>query len=151
MDRAYDDIPRQGKHQGPALDEEPTTSVRAQEAVKPTAQDETAFGVTVFAYNEEAGRYQVRRWKSESEVDLPEDYSEIRRVRESEPATEMLDAIPGDGQFVVLENAESGDVYFDREFELTDNWSDEGRFNQFTVFEDEEAAAEYANSRQSSS
>lgn len=35
MDRPYDDIPRQGKHLGEDVHEEPTTNVRSQKAVSP--------------------------------------------------------------------------------------------------------------------
>ena len=146
MDRQYDSIPRQGRHLGSDISEEPTTSVRAQEAVKPRPQSE-AGGVIVAAYNESEGRYRVRRWANAARVVPEEGYEEVRRLPEGASAEDLRADAPERGRFVVLENTQTGEVYFDRKSALSDNWTDNGRYDQVTLFDDEESAASYADSR----
>lgn len=151
MDRSYDSIPRQGEHLGANLDEEPTTNVRAPAAAKPTSDDSTAGGIIQCSYNEAAGHYRIRRWQDESAISPEEGYEEIHRIAPGEPPDEMFETLPDQPRYIVLENVESGEVYFDREQSLTGDWTGDGDFDQVTVFDTEEAAAEYASSRQEKS
>lgn len=146
MDRQYDSIPRQGRHRGSKLSEEPTTSVRAQEAVKPRPENEAA-GVMVGAFNKAEGRYRIRRWASSANVTLDKGYEEVRRYPESASLDDLRADAPHGGRFVVLENTRTGEVHFDRQSELSDNWTNKGRYDQVTLFADEESAAAYADSR----
>ena len=148
MDRPYDSIPRQGKHLGKDLDEEPTTNVRAQPAAKPTSDDSTSGGIIQCSFNAAAGRYRIRRWPDESKVSPGEGYEELRRVPEGSPPDEILEALPDAPHFVVLENSETGEVFFDKESDLSGNWTGDGQFDQVTVFDTEEAAENYASERQ---
>lgn len=146
MARQYESIPRQGRHRGSDLSEEPTTSVRAQEAVKPRPESE-AGGVIVSAYNESEGRYRIRRWANAANVALEKGYKEVRRFPENVSADELRSDTPEGERFVVLENTRTGEVYFNRMSEFSDNWTNNGRYDQVTLFENEKAAAAYADSR----
>lgn len=148
MDRSYDSIPRQGEHLGRDLNEEPTTNVRAQEAREPTAKEPADDGIVQCAYNESEKHYRVRLWPEETEITVGEGYKEVGRAPDGAPLSDLFDEFPEKPHFVVFENQETGEVYFERDNELSDNWTADGRFDQVTVFEDEEAAASYAESRQ---
>ncbi len=151
MDRPYDSIPRQGEHLGSDLDEEPTTNVRAQAPANPTSDDSAAGGIIQCSYNEAAGHYRLRRWRNESEISPREGYEEVHRIPEGESPDEILGSIPHEARYIVLENVESGEIRYDRESELSNNWTADGRFDQVTVFDSEDAAARYVSSRQDES
>lgn len=151
MDRPYDSIPRQGEHLGSDLDEESTTNVRAQAPANPTSDDSTAGGVIQCSYNEAEGHYRIRRWQDESAISPAEGYEEIHRVPAGESPDEVFEALPDEPRYVVLENVKTGNLYFDRERELTGDWTGDDDFDQVTIFDTEEAAAEYAKSRQEES
>ncbi len=151
MDRPYDNIPRQGEHLGRDHDEEPTTNVRAQEAVKPTSAESADGGVIQHLYNETEGRHRIRRWPNASEITAVPGYEETQRIPEGKSLTDIFEALSGQDQYVVLENVESGKVHFDRNTELSENWTGNGEYDQVTIFHDEEAAAAYASSRRKTS
>lgn len=145
MNRPYDSIPRQGKHLGRKVDEEPSTNVRAPNA--PKLSPDAEVGVLQLSHSEERGHYRIRRWENEDDVRLEEGYKEIRRLPAGETLETIYEALPAGDRFFVLENAETGETYFDRDRALADHWTDEDRFDQATIFSAEEAAASYASAR----
>lgn len=98
------------------------------------------------AFNEGDACYRVRAWKDE--VDPCEGgYREVGRYNSPKELLGALDEIPADPGYVVLENSTTGEVHVEREYNLTDNWTQGGRFDQITLFTDEEAAFRYADAR----
>jgi len=163
MDRPYDSIPRQGKHLGEDVHEESTTNVRAQEAAPPDAdakvrehdtKDDPAAasasgpGEVLFSRDDASGRYRIRRGRTASGAEEDDGFQELGRARDDESATSLFDQLPEGPLFVVFENMETGEVFYDRDSDLAGNWDGDGEFDQVTIFGDEEAAAEYAASRQ---
>jgi hypothetical protein len=59
----------------------------------------------------------------------------------------VFDQLPEGPLFVVFENLENGEVFYDRDSDLAGSWMGDSEYDQVTIFEDEEAAAEYAASR----
>ena len=163
MDRSYDSIPRQGEHQGEDVHEEPSTNVRAQEASPPDDEDkpqaaEAAEGagspdgsgrrILLFSRRKAPGHYRLRRWDEETGVEAADDFEEISRsADDDESASAAFDQLPEGPLYVVFENLGNGEVFYDRDSDLAGSWLGESEYDQVTIFEDEEAAAEYAASR----
>lgn len=148
MDRPYDDIPRQGEHLGESLDQEPTTNVRAQKPARPSEPSGESEAFFQFSYNKAEGLYRIRRRQRESEAAPEDGYKEIDRIPEGETLTDIVEQLTDKPRFVVFENLDSGDVFFDRESDLSEDWTGDGRFDQVTIFEDEDEAAAYAERRE---
>lgn len=152
MPDAYDDIPTQGTHQGDESNaEENKMTVRGQTPPDPVAatseKTERSFRLS---RHEESGRHRVRVHTGEDEPEEgDEGYEEIGRAASEDDLAEALDDLPGQPRFVVFENTDTGDVYFDRETALSDDWAAGDRFDQFTLFDSEDEAARYADQRES--
>lgn len=151
MSEPYRSIPRAGGPHLKKIDREHSSlNVSAQPAPdfrKPrfSWKKKPAFQVS---YNEERGSYRVRKWKS-GLSDQEQGYTELsRHSTTAELASALEEAAPSMG-FVVLENSDTGEVFMEPEVNLRGDWTHEGRFDRFTTFKDEAAAAEYAKSRQS--
>lgn len=149
-DRLYNNLPRQGRHQGQRADEEPTTSVRAQPAPRPEPPTNTVSSPRAYRLDrhKEEGHYRVHSWSSEAMEPPPApEYEEVDRFDRFPALTQHVSAMDEPPRFIVLENSETGEVYYDHERDLSDNWAEEGAFDQATVFTDEPAAAAYADRR----
>lgn len=162
-DRSYDSIPRQGEHQGGEVREEASTNVRAQEAAPPpvdeeivkssragAADPESEFsgGIIQFSHRETDGLYRIRRWRSEPDTKAADEFEELEQLPGGEPMTGLYEQLPDGPMFVVFENSDSGEVFFDADSDLGGDWTGDGRFDQVTIFRDEQAAAAYAASQQ---
>lgn len=89
------------------------------------------------------GWYRIRAGVSPAS----EGYSELGRHDLSKGIGVALEHV-GDGPyFVVLENEDTGEVFYEADHNLSDNWSDGGRFDVITLFSSEEEAAAYADER----
>ena len=145
MDRPYDSIPRQGRHEGGDLEEEPTTSVRAQPAPHPPAREPEppapSFGLY---YNERDGIYRIRSWHSEAPGEAETGYTTVGTYDRVDAVVEHL---PEYARFIVFENPETGEVYYDREGNITGGLAG-GQYARISIFEDETAAAAYADALQ---
>ena len=98
-------------------------------------------------FNEDKGQYRVRLWHDEEVGAAPESFEELGRY----PAEAFSSArahFPDEPYYVVLENTQSGEVYVTGSDVISANWSQEGQFDQFTVFENEQDANAYAEQRQ---
>lgn len=140
MDRPYESIPSQGTHQGERVDEEPSTNVRAQPAPYPPEHEPEApaFGL----YHNEAERtYRIRPWRDDAPPEAG--YTHV----ETGGLDALTSHLPESARFVVFENPETGEVYYDKQGNLTGGVPG-GGFTQLTVFGDEIAAAAYADERQ---
>jgi hypothetical protein len=163
MDRPYDSIPRQGKHQGEDVHEEPSTNVRAQEASPPDTEDKAQAAeaaedagtpdgsgrrILQFSQYQAHGRYRLRRWTEETGMKAAEGFEEISRSADDDvSASAVFDQLPEGPLYVVFENLENGEVFYERDSDLAGSWMGDSEYDQVTIFEDEEAAAEYAASR----
>ena len=93
--------------------------------------------------------YRVKTWHE----DAPEseaDFTEITRIENDAALTEAVDQLPSPSPYVVFENTESGEVFYEGEYSIGRNWSQDGRFDQITMFGSEEEAAAYVSERQES-
>lgn len=149
MDKPYKNIPRQGSlpnvEGGP--DHKTTTSVRAQPAPDATRPSGPASATYQLLHHEEEGQYRLRAWKPDAEITATGGYAELKRYTTQKELTAGLEELPDEPRFIVLENTETGEVYFGRENNLSDDWMEGGRFDQVTLFGDETEAAAYAEAR----
>lgn len=163
-----ENIPLQGTHQG-TTDDPLTSSVRAQTPPDPTAGAERVeegtkqragdqkektspssrphdLGTYRLSHDPQSGRHRVRLHPPAE--DMPAPGGGFREISRHSSPQEMNDALesglPDGPRFVVLENTETGERFFDREGATSDNWFAGGRFDQVTLFDREEEAARYA-------
>jgi hypothetical protein len=143
MTRPYDNIPRAGGAHEKKIDEEHSgMNVRAP---KPDADADksTSERVLQVSVNESTGCYRFSPGSRSGD----EGFSSLCEVNLEDGMSSALDQV-GDGQFwVVLENGDTGEVFYEADYNLSDNWSDGGRFDVVTLFPSEEDAASYAESR----
>lgn len=148
MDKPYPNIPRQGTHRPDPDVRKTGTSVRAPRAPDPAKTEGEPVQTLQLSFNETEGLYRLRNWTS-GEIPVPQDtYTEIGRFGGSTAFADALEQLPNKPRFVVMEHSQTGDVFYGRESNLSDNWSAGGRFDQITIFDSEEAAAAYAEERQ---
>lgn len=144
MDRPYDDIPQQGRHQGRPVEEEPSTSVRTEPAPHPPEREpeppHPAFGLY---FNEAEGIYRIRSWQDEPPIDAEAGYTEVGTYDRLDALAPQL---PEYARFIVFENPETGEAFYDKQGNIT-NWMPDERFVQVTLFRDETAAAAYVDTR----
>lgn len=148
MSDLYPNIPRQGHHRADADVRKTGTSVRAQPAPDRTADAEASAPAPTYqlSYHKGRGAYRLRSWTS-ADIAAPEEgYDELGRFQKAE-FTAALEQLPDRPRFIVFENTETGETLFGRESNLSDNWTAEGRFDQVTIFDSEDAAAAYADAR----
>lgn len=150
-EKPYRDLSTQGRHRGDKEGLESGMSVRAPQPPdrkQATSEASQQPGPThQVLFNEGKGLYRVRLWNTEDVGTPPEAFEELGRY----PAEEFSSAhehFPDQPYYVVLENTESGEVFLAGSEIISDNWSQEGQFDQFTVFENEPDAAAYADRRQ---
>lgn len=134
MDRPYDDIPRQGRHQGGRIDEEPSTSVRA-----PLPPDDRRYALL---RNAAEGTYRIHPFRGDS----PAEAAGYEPVGHYASFEDLAPHLPDEAAYVVLENAETGEAYMDRADNLS-SWPTDGDVDQVTLFADETAAAAYVDRR----
>ena len=156
-EEAYEDLTTQGTHRGDTSNaEENEVTVRGQE---PPAQADASADASDqsteapertfrLSRNEEEGTYRARAWSPDAIDDSAEGYAEQGRYETQAEMTEALSDLPDGPRFVVLENTETGEVRLDREGALSDDWTENGRFDQFTLFDDEAKADAYAEHQQ---
>lgn len=143
---SYEDLTTQGTHRHEGDTPDAGINVRAQEP--PNLVDhsgETGPAGYQLLWSENEGRYVLRAWRQGDTAVPGEGYSEVGRYEREADFDTVLEALPDQPRFVVFENSETGEVYFDRDSSLSDNWTEDGRFDQFTVFADEASAAAYAD------
>lgn len=101
-----------------------------------------------FSYNEAKGIYRVRPWRDD-EVEAQPGFEEMSRHRTPKTLTEEFERIATAPVYVVLENTSTGEVFVEGDFNLHDNWTQDGSFDQITIFDSEEEAHRYADERSS--
>jgi hypothetical protein len=147
MPDKFESIPSQGEHR-PEIDDEPVASnVRAaesQDAVRDEAPPRPVFQIL---HSGSRGAYRLRKCASR-DVPPGADFSELGCYESRDEVTSAFGQLPDHPRFVVLENTETGAVFYDRDANLSDDWVGEGEFDQVTLFHDESAAAEYVGARQ---
>jgi hypothetical protein len=147
MTRPYDNIPRAGgPHEKPIDEEHSGMNVRAPRPSADPASEKEGQPLQIFA-NESTGCYRFR-----SGADRPGDegFTSLCSVDSGAGIAPALEQI-GEGPFwVVLENSDTGEVFYEADYNLSDNWSDGGRFDSVTLFPSEDEAASYADERQAS-
>lgn len=143
MTRPYDKIPRAGGEHGKKIDEEHSgMNVRAPKA-DDDADRSTAERILQVSVNESTGCYRFRSGQGRGS----DGFSSLCEVNMEDGVATAMQQI-GDGRFwVVLENEDTGEVFYEADHNLSDNWSDGGRFDVVTLFPSEEEAASYADSR----
>lgn len=144
MDRAYENIPRQGEHRGKALDDEPTTSVRAQQPVRPLEKSKATSSVHVLSVDRRRGLYRLNLMPLERADEGLEGFEEVARVPDGGDLGGLFERIPDLSRHAVFENTSAGTRFYSAERRLSDNWADEGAFDRVTIFTDKDEADEYA-------
>ncbi len=150
----YEDIPLQGKHRGSTPGEdahEASTSVRAQQPPDAPGEEEATSTYQLLKSNLGGGTYRVQAWKPGEEATVPEDHEEVGRYDTGHDAQAALEGALGDPsgapRYVVLESTETGEVQLSRLRRLSDKQFSGTRYDRFTLFADEDAAARYADAR----
>ena len=147
MTKPYEDIPTQGKHRGDASKLESGMNVRAPKPPDPAqTSNKPVHRTHQFMHDEKKGLYRFRLWTTEAIDEPPEGYRELGRYR-ADDLDEAFKKLPDEPRYVVFENTETGEVFYDSERNLSGSWTEEGRFDQVTVFEEEPDAAAYAAAR----
>ncbi len=146
----HDDLAPTGSYNGPDPKHEDSSSddgteVRALEAEDDRDPNAAVEQTVQLSHSADRSRYRLRNWR-EGLADYP-GYTELSRHPKGELA-QALEQLPDKPRFVVFENTDTGEVYLDRENNLGDNWTGDGKFDQVTLFEDETDAAEYAEKQQ---
>ena len=161
MKELEDDIPTSGKH--PENDEgdfETGTNVSAQEPPAPIASqsidegkespgEKSEVATYQLLHNEESGHYHVRALREDAPDPL-EGFEEVKQFDERPTYDDATSGMPDGPRYVVFENTDTGEVFVDLESNVSDNWSDNDRFDSFTLFESEEEASAYADKKQKS-
>ena len=141
-------IPTEGEHLTDDSEHVSGFNVRAQ---KPPAPDEydgqPAEALYQLSRSKGESHYRVQTWTPGEAGQMEEDYEESGRYSTHEDLAAAIDELEGRPQYVVLENVDSGEVHYDRQDRLTDDWTDGGRFDRMALFADEDEAARYAEKR----
>lgn len=160
-----ENIPLQGTHQGDT-DDPLTSSVRAQKPPDPTSgaerveeesteegEQETSGDIRTYqlSHDPASGRHRVRVRPPGDEAEAPGGgFKELSRHSSPEEMSDALESgLPDGPRFVVLENTDTGETILDREGRLTDDWFVEEGFDQVTIFNREEEAAQYVEEQKS--
>jgi hypothetical protein len=123
----------------------------SSEAAGSTGEDVTDqaddLGAYQLSHDPASGRHRVRVRPPADETEAPGGgFKELSRHSSPEDMSDALEGRRADGpRFVVLENSETGEAFFDREGALSDDWFDDARYDQVTLFESEDEAAAYAD------
>lgn len=148
MARPYDYIPRAGgPHRKSIAEAHSGLNVRAQFATPPRMQRfAKAEPSLVLSFNESAGSYRIRRGRGAA-ADAG-GFREMSRYKTEAELAESLGETAENLNYVVLEDTSTGEVFVETEVNLRGDWTQDGRFDQITLFRDEEAATAYASERQ---
>jgi hypothetical protein len=147
-DRSYPRVPREGGIHRDDVDAESGQTVRAPEPPLKSDAGPNPPKTVQLLYNRANGLYRLRAWRVEDVPTQVDDYEEMSRFSPDDTFTAVLEELPDKPRCVVFENTETGEVFFGRESNLSDNWMQGGRFDQVTVFDDPTVAAAYADERQ---
>ncbi|HET6568778.1 MAG TPA: hypothetical protein VFG50_12500 [Rhodothermales bacterium] len=151
MDTLYPDIPTAGVHRG-ALDhvEEITTSVRAARINPEKAERKPVEKTYVHLRSDTEGWERVRAYDSDHLPQPVGGTTEQGRFTSTDEVGRLLTKFRDQNQrYVVFENTETGDVFYQNETDVHGDWTGNGRFDQITVFNDQGEAAAYAERRRS--
>jgi hypothetical protein len=147
MSRQYDDIPVQGQHRKGAHHEETSTNVRAQQPVLHLDHSNQGSPEHHLSNDESARTYRIKLWQ-DGDVS-GQVFADLGSASTEDEYRRIMERLPDQPRFLVFENSETGDVYYDREGALGGDWTGGGQFTQVTIFNEESAAAAYVESRQS--
>ena len=141
-ERPYDNIPRTGgEHRGEAPEEHSGLNVRAPGPPDRAELTGRHTGrVQQLAYNEKEGHHRVRVG---TEDELEEGYEEKGRYTSGDDLAAALSEQPGPLHFAVFEHTETGEAHLERDPDLSGDWTGDGRFNQATLFDNEDDAQAY--------
>jgi hypothetical protein len=148
MDKHYKDIPAQGTHRGETPGQDPSTSVSAPSSTDVTSRGRPVAKTFLHVRHNEEG---WQRLSLHAPDNLPEPTSGTTEMGRYTSTAEIRDALNREQdktKFVVMENTETGEVFYQNQAEIRDDLTADGRFNQFTLFDTQEAAAAYADRRQ---
>jgi hypothetical protein len=149
MDKPYADIPAAGRHRGSQTGTETGSSVRAPEPLDPRQAQGHPVAITYqHLVSEAQGTHRLRRISSAHTPEPVRGYTEMGRYTSIGELRRVLDQFRDQQRFVVFENTATGEVYYDDESNVHDNWTGDGQFDVVTVFEDENQAAAYIDERQ---
>jgi hypothetical protein len=145
MSGKYDSIPATGgAHEKDIPEKHSGMNVRAPKAedhVDSSTDREETFNVLV---HDAKGWYRVTRQQKSVEG-----YRRAEDIDISAGISPIKDQLGGGPLYVVLENDDTGEVFYEADHNLSDNWSDGGRFDTATIFSSEEEAASYVDERRS--
>lgn len=147
MTRPYDNIPRQGEHLDDALDAEPTTNVRAQDAPHPPSRSKETQREHVLLENTPAGRYRLRSVAKGAGPEHEDAYEVLARVPEAGDVDALYGRIPDQAQFAVFEHTEEGTVFYAPSARPSGDWTHDGMFDQVTIFMNADEAEAFLKTR----
>ncbi len=148
MSEKYKDLTTQGEHRGGAAEHESGSNVRAPEPPDESSAENAPVEQTYqLIRHTESGYYKLRAQTKAASSSPEPGYAELGRYTTHEELNKALSDVEDQIQFVVFENTESGEVFFDREKNISGDWTGDGRFDQVNFFDDESAAASYAETR----
>lgn len=143
--------PVEGDSEGDSAKKEAATGDSAEKPAEADPSDAEDLRTYQLSEDPASGHYRVRVLSEKAAPEAPgSTFEEIDRRASADAFPEDLRAdLPDGPRFAVLENTETGEVYFDRANNLSD-WQAGGDFDQVTLFEREDEAARYADERQNS-
>lgn len=148
MSKPYEDLSTQGQHQDKPGGVEPSgMEVRAQKA--PDLQEKENKPVYLLARHETKGYYRLQTWTDPDAAALDAGFQEVGRYSSAEDLAPALDELPERGAFVVMENSKTGEIYYDRQANVTSGFTGSSDYDQVTFFRDETEAAAFAQERES--
>lgn len=149
MAHSYDDIPATGAHRGSGADTHVTTSVRAQEARSDfPPPPRPLHRIYQLTHHENEGFYRLRAWTSPEPEEVGQGVREIGRYGSPAELSKGLEGVSGEDRFVVFEDSATGELYYEREQNVTGDWLGDSQYDQVSIFSSEEAAAAYVERRQ---
>ncbi len=147
MNRAYDDIPRQGVHHDEPLDTEPTTNVRAHDPVYPVERSKETRTVHVLLKHDSGSRYRLQKLPKDGAPNAEDGFEEIDRVPEGGDVDRLYDGIPDDARDAVFEHTHDGTLFYESGRRPSGDWTDAHTFDQVTLFRKADDAVAFADER----
>lgn len=148
MDKHYSDIPVQGKHRGETPPQEVSTSVRAPMPSDITSEGHPIARTGIHVRHDDEGWERLSLYDSKNVPEPTGGTTELGRYTSNADIQGALARQRSNTRFIVMENTETGEVIYQNEKDIRDDLTVGGRFNQFTWFDTQEAAAAYADRRQ---
>lgn len=152
MARIYDSIPRAGgRHRVPIEGWHSGLNVRAERPPirADGTSEEQARPTYQLVFNESKRMYRVRPWQ-DAAPQGDADFTEVAAIDSDSALVDAVSNLPAPAPYVVFENSATGEVFYDGEYSIGRNWTQDGRFDQITMFDNEEEAAAYVAERQES-